>query len=164
MDAMQDKDCSPSQQFECLQRAVNKHKEQMIQCLQGQGITRHLLGLRIIAMMSGEPMPPFFSDVGYKRSTGYVLSTSNVAGFLGGFSPFDDQGTGVCYGINQSYINFSICASTLGPLPNKQSGGGGARGGKTTASVFREELSRALMDIQQVCMLVKRGEDMKAKM
>lgn len=177
---------STQDKYEALCRAVKKHKEQMIQCLQGQGITRHLLGLRITAMMRGETMPSFFSDVAYRRSTGYTLSTSNVSGFLGGFSPFNDQGTGVCYGINKSHINFSICCSTKGPRPVKsmwrrgrrtetettikegRGGGGGGGNGNTdsTAAVFREELVEALLEMQEVCSAAYHSdsEEIKARM
>ena len=55
---------------------------------------------------------------------------------FGGFSPFSEEGIGVCYGIRKDMINFSIVASRNFDA--------------TDAKVFREALARALVDMQQL--------------
>ena len=39
-----------------------KHRELMVQCQDGQGIDRHLLGLYIIALENDIPIPEIFTD------------------------------------------------------------------------------------------------------
>ena len=57
---------------------------------------------------------------------------------FGGFSPFSDDGIGVCYGIRRDMINFSIVASRNFDA--------------TDANVFREALAKALVDMQELCL------------
>lgn len=48
------------------------------QTINGHGIDRHLLGMRLIAQENGLPVPEIFTDPAYKKSTHYNLSTSQV--------------------------------------------------------------------------------------
>lgn len=48
------------------------------QVVQGGGIDRHLLGLKMIAKENGIPLPQLFSDASYTRSMYHHLSTSQV--------------------------------------------------------------------------------------
>ena len=49
-----------------------------MQIVSGQGIDRHLLGLRLIAQEAGMEIPDFFKDEVYSRSSHYCLFTSQV--------------------------------------------------------------------------------------
>ena len=49
-----------------------------IQVVSGQGIDRHLLGLRLTAQEAGMEIPDFFKDEAYSRSSHYCLFTSQV--------------------------------------------------------------------------------------
>ena len=51
-----------------------------MQGVSGQGVDRHLLGLRLIAQEAGMELPDFFKDDAYSRSMNYRLSTSQVSG------------------------------------------------------------------------------------
>lgn len=48
------------------------------QALQGFGVDRHLLGLKMIALENNIPLPDIYYDVAYKRSTHFRISTSQV--------------------------------------------------------------------------------------
>ncbi len=50
-----------------------------IQGISGQGVDRHLLGLRLIAQEAGMEIPDFFKDEAYSRSMYYRISTSQVS-------------------------------------------------------------------------------------
>lgn len=46
--------------------------------MQGLGVDRHLLGLKIAAKELGVELPPLFNDPSYARSTHMRISTSQV--------------------------------------------------------------------------------------
>ena len=50
----------------------------MLQAINGDGIDRHLLGLKLIAIEQGENVPELFMDSAYTQSTHFNLSTSQV--------------------------------------------------------------------------------------
>jgi carnitine O-acetyltransferase len=94
-----------------LRDAIASHNAQMARCTNGQGIDRHLMGLRIQSQLDGEPMPALFDDV-FSRSTTYHLSTSQVhfPRYTGGFSAATADGYGVCYSVQPELLRFSIAA------------------------------------------------------
>ena len=49
-----------------------------MQAISGQGIDRHLLGLKLIATENGIETPGIFKDVAFSRSLHFKLSTSQV--------------------------------------------------------------------------------------
>ena len=51
----------------------------MLQVLQGQGVDRHLLGLKMTAIEHGMNVPDFFMDPLYQNSVYWKLSTSQVS-------------------------------------------------------------------------------------
>lgn len=46
--------------------------------LQGYGVDRHLLGLKLIALENGIEVPKLYSDAGYIKSAHMRISTSQV--------------------------------------------------------------------------------------
>lgn len=87
------------------------HKQLMIEASNGQGVDRHLLGLR--AMLSeGEQHAVFSQDPLFARSMSFDLSTSNVSpGDLYdglGFGPATGEGYGVNYSISKDSIRFCV--------------------------------------------------------
>lgn len=94
-----------------LRDAIASHNAQMARCTNGQGIDRHLMGLRIQSQLNGEPLPALFDDI-YTRSTTYHLSTSQVhfPAYTGGFSAATADGLGVCYSAQPDLLRFSITA------------------------------------------------------
>ena len=59
-------------------KSVKAHSQYTEDVISGKGIDRHLLGLKILAMESGLPVPQLFSDTAYVRSNHFCLSTSQV--------------------------------------------------------------------------------------
>lgn len=107
-----------------------------LEAASGQGIDRHLLGLKILSSLTRntataadtkgtssmststgvENQPavthPLFQSVGYMKSTSFLLSTSNIGStsVWGGFAPSCSNGYGACYNIGTSTITFSLTA------------------------------------------------------
>ena len=87
-----------------LANAIKKHLELMEQCKNNHGCDRHLLGLKILALESGLPLPDLFTDPAFKLSGGdgnFSMSTS-LCGYsevTGGCPPMVYDGYGVFYGI-----------------------------------------------------------------
>ena len=138
---MCDANASDGDKFKALKTAVDSHLAQVKDCLMGQGIDRHLMGLQVLAQMSGmQPRPALFTDKAYRVSSSFVLSTSNIGAtpMFGGFSPFTEDGIGVCYGIRKDMINFSIVANHNFDA--------------TDAATFRDNLTKSLIDMQELCL------------
>lgn len=93
-----------------LMAAVEAHNRQMMQCTNGQGIDRHMFGLRILAAANGLDEPAVFADECFKRASTFKLSTSQVHFplYTGGFSAVTTDGYGVCYSAQPSVLRFSI--------------------------------------------------------
>ncbi|XP_078621988.1 peroxisomal carnitine O-octanoyltransferase-like isoform X1 [Branchiostoma floridae x Branchiostoma japonicum] len=97
-------------------RALKKHVELMEEAKSGNGIDRHLMGLQILAMQNGLPMPAIFTDPAYVKSGGggnYVLSTS-LTGYnvtpLGNVPPMVPHGYGSFYKIDNDRFTIAMTA------------------------------------------------------
>ena len=64
-------------------RAVKRHIEYAKWAADGQGVDRHLFGLRKV-LREGEEMPAMFTDAAFARTSHWELSTSQLS------SPFID--------------------------------------------------------------------------
>lgn len=99
-----------------LAKAMKEHMDWLSACSSGKGVDRHLMGLRIAAAEAGEPQPLFFEDVGYKLSSHFELSTSNMSkpgiarptADFSGFGAPSRNSYGVCYDIGNEYISMII--------------------------------------------------------
>lgn len=72
--------------YNALQSALQAHRKYMMDAVQGKGCDRHMLGLRILCMEQGLPLPKVFSDTSFSLANYFLLSTSNMpaATFTGG--------------------------------------------------------------------------------
>jgi len=61
-----------------LRKAISSQTRYMGWALEGQGVDRHLLGLRL-CIKDGETKPAIFSDPAYSKSCHWSLSTSQIA-------------------------------------------------------------------------------------
>jgi carnitine O-acetyltransferase len=108
------------QLYALLKRASDAHLKYMEEATQGKGVDRHLLGLKLSCLESGQPLHPLFADPVVSESTTYRLSTSNIGGYqyiYGGFGKAVPDGYGVCYMPSQDNVYFTIvsgraCTST----------------------------------------------------
>lgn len=83
------------------------------QVLAGNGVDRHLLGLKLQALEKNIKPHEFFKSVGYVRSSSFKLSTSQVPtkheGFMG-YGPSDPDGYGICYNPRPDDIIMSVAS------------------------------------------------------
>ena len=63
---------------EALIKAIEGHNTYAKMAVQGQGVDRHLQGLKMAATEMGRPIPELYKDPGYVRSSRMRLSTSQV--------------------------------------------------------------------------------------
>lgn len=61
-----------------LKDAVKAHKDYTVMAMSGEGIDRHLLGLKLIARENNIPIPDFYNDESFIKSTHFRISTSQV--------------------------------------------------------------------------------------
>nr|CAD7199794.1 unnamed protein product [Timema douglasi] len=127
------------EKYRALLAAINYHKNYAIECVNGHGVDRHLLGLKLIAVENGLEVPALFKDPAYIRSTHFRISTSQVPmrsdGVLS-FGPVVPDGYGICYNPRNLNINFSISAFRSHP--------------ETSAKKFQEALYKSLQDMHDV--------------
>eukprot|EP00058_Branchiostoma_floridae_P008199 XP_002593687.1 hypothetical protein BRAFLDRAFT_107668 [Branchiostoma floridae] len=102
-----------SEKVALLRRAVEGHKKYAQETVSGQGIDRHLLGLKLIAVEAGLDVPDLFVDSTYQQAMHFKLSTSQVPSKYDSllcFGPVVPDGYGVCYNPAQDHLNFCISA------------------------------------------------------
>lgn len=109
-----DAECATkAQKKEMLIKAINAHKELAGQAVVGQGVDRHLFGLKMIAQSEGMELPELYKDVGYTRSAYFNLTSSQVpfksASFMC-YGPVVPDGYGCCYNPRPKDILFA-CSS-----------------------------------------------------
>lgn len=103
--------------LELFRKAVSAHTGNTLECMQGRGIDRHLLGLYFMALKNNIDVSKIglFSDKAYALSSqGFKLSTSQVsvtkARLRGGFGPVHPEGYGVNYSIYKDCLYFTVTA------------------------------------------------------
>lgn len=69
---------SDAEKVRLLKEAVNGHKNYTTMAMQGSGVDRHLMGLKLIAKENGYAVPELYADDGFVKSTNYRISTSQV--------------------------------------------------------------------------------------
>ncbi|KAJ3337352.1 Carnitine O-acetyltransferase mitochondrial [Gonapodya sp. JEL0774] len=88
----------------------------MASCQSGNGIDRHLLGLRLL-LYPDEPIPEFFKDPAYALSKHWTLSTSQIPSdwFTGyGWGEVAPDGFGVAYMVRPDSYWFNVTGLTGG--------------------------------------------------
>lgn len=65
-----------------LREAVKSHKDYTVMAMSGEGVDRHLFGLKITAIENNIELPELYKDDGFVQSTHFRLSTSQVNGFF----------------------------------------------------------------------------------
>lgn len=122
-----------------LREAVNSHRNFTNMALQGQGVDRHLLGLKLMAIENNRPIPTFFSSKPFVKSSTFLISTSQVAtnnkAFMCYGSPLK-EGYGCCYNPRANDI-FLACSCWKSFE-------------KTNAEHFAECISSALDEMQEL--------------
>ncbi|XP_046961406.1 carnitine O-acetyltransferase-like isoform X1 [Vanessa cardui] len=137
--AMLDERAAPRDKLAAMHGAVKAHKDYTVQALQGLGVDRHLLGLKLIAIENGIELPKLYSDTGYVRSAHMRISTSQVACRCDGFmcyGPLVADGYATCYNPRDDDVNFATAAFAAHP--------------DTASATYRAALEHALTDMHDV--------------
>ncbi|XP_065321965.1 carnitine O-acetyltransferase-like isoform X1 [Gordionus sp. m RMFG-2023] len=110
--------------YPLLKKALEKHSSLAKEAMDGQGVDRHLLGLKIIsASMPGAEkfhgrLLEIFTDIAYSKSRYFSLSTSQVSNshdsfmFYGPANVNDYKSYGFCYNPRKEAINYAISLSS----------------------------------------------------
>lgn len=115
---MSDPNTSTEQRIDLLKKAVNSHKNYVNEAVNGQGIDRHLLGLKLAAIKSGMNVPDLHMDQTYTTSVHFKISTSQVPSKEEAvlvFGPVVPNGYGLCYNPQETQIIFGCSAFNNSP-------------------------------------------------
>ncbi|CAK1549845.1 unnamed protein product [Leptosia nina] len=127
------------EKLNALKKAVSAHKDYTVMALQGFGVDRHLLGLKLIAVENGFEVPKLYSDPAYTRSAHMRISTSQVACKCDGFmcyGPLVDNGYATCYNPRNDDVNFATAAFRAHP--------------DTSCEAYRQALESSLRDMHDL--------------
>ena len=110
---MDDPGCTAQRKRQALLTALQTHDKLMSEARNGQGCDRHLMGLKLIALENGLPIPELFSDKAFDASGGngnFILSTSTTGfnGMSGGTSAMCPEGYGCYYSFDSNKIWFWV--------------------------------------------------------
>lgn len=109
--AMTDGTKTAAEKAAALRVAIQAHRKYTDDVVSGNGIDRHLLGLKLIAKEHGLDVPELLTDDVYNSSVNWQMSTSQVASKTGGllcFAPVVPNGYGLCYNPMEDKLLFSI--------------------------------------------------------
>lgn len=109
--AMLDANIKPMDKRDLLAAAVNAHKKYTVDAVNGFGVDRHLMGLKLIAKENNIPLPDFYSDKAYTKSQHFCLTSSQVATKCPGFMCYGavvEDGYGICYNPRDNDIYYGI--------------------------------------------------------
>ncbi|KAJ1724634.1 Carnitine O-acetyltransferase mitochondrial [Coemansia erecta] len=110
--AMADATVSNDGRVQLFRQALARHTQLTREAVEGQGVDRHLLGLRM-SIHPGEQKPEIFSDPAYEYSSHWYLSTSQISSenFTSyGWSEVSPKGYGIAYNIRKESLLIHITA------------------------------------------------------
>ncbi|KAF5360627.1 hypothetical protein D9756_004610 [Leucocoprinus leucothites] len=91
-------------------KAVSRHIQYSSWAADGQGVDRHLFGLKRM-LKDGEPLPEIYKDETFAKSSHWELSTSQLSSkFLEGwgYGEVVEDGFGLSYAIGDEYVRWTI--------------------------------------------------------
>ncbi|KAK2146561.1 hypothetical protein LSH36_599g00000, partial [Paralvinella palmiformis] len=117
------------------------HLRESTEVIKGQGIDRHFLGLKLIALENGIDLSKLLTDPVFESSCYWQLSTSQVptkSENILCFAPVVPDGYGVCYNPMEKSMLFAVSAWNSCP--------------DTNAAKLYSHLKEALIDAQDILM------------
>ncbi|KAH6564636.1 hypothetical protein BASA62_007786 [Batrachochytrium salamandrivorans] len=105
----------PAVKGEMGRQAIASQSSYMAAAVDGRGVDRHLLGLRLL-IKPGEPKPSLFTDPAYAASCHWNLSTSQVTseyydGY--GWGEVVSDGYGIAYQVKDDAFHFNLVSLFL---------------------------------------------------
>ncbi|KAG0171267.1 Carnitine O-acetyltransferase mitochondrial [Apophysomyces sp. BC1034] len=110
--AMENPTLANEQKIAAFRTAVRAQGAYMADSVNGQGVDRHLFGLKN-SLLPNEPKPALFSDPAYSYSSHWYLSTSQLSSeyFEGyGWGQVVNDGFGVAYMIKANALQFNVAS------------------------------------------------------
>lgn len=111
--AFDDPSVSREAKLQLLREAVDTHTALTGRVLNGLGIDRHLLALKLQAINEGMSIPKIFMDTAYGLATHWKLRTGQIPANTDSvmcFGPLVPDGYAVCYNPQADHVHFSITA------------------------------------------------------
>lgn len=113
--AMEDPSVSLKVKGELGRKAIASQGSYMASAVEGHGVDRHLLGLRLL-IQPNEKKPSIFTDVAYSRSSHWNLSTSQITseyydGY--GWGEVVADGYGIAYQVKNNSLEFNLVSQHL---------------------------------------------------
>lgn len=111
--AFDDPSIPREEKLQLFRDAVEAYAALTDQALKGQGIDRHLLGLKLQAIEQGLSIPKIFMDTGYGLATHWKLRTGQVPANTDSvmcFGPLVPDGYAICYNPQADHVHFSVTA------------------------------------------------------
>uniref|UniRef100_A0A8C1ATW9 Carnitine O-acetyltransferase n=1 Tax=Cyprinus carpio carpio TaxID=630221 RepID=A0A8C1ATW9_CYPCA len=107
------KQVQKSEKAALLEEAIKVHRKHTHMAIHGQGIERHMLGLRMIAIEDLTSLPDIFMDTSFAVASHFNLYTSQVGSktdCVMCLGPMVPDGYGICYNPMDDHINFAVTA------------------------------------------------------
>ncbi|EJC98006.1 acyltransferase ChoActase/COT/CPT [Fomitiporia mediterranea MF3/22] len=114
VEAMLDPNRTDAYRSQLFKRAIARHLQYSTWAADGQGVDRHLFGLKKM-LREDEPLPEIFSDPAYSLTSHWELSTSQLSSpFLDGwgYGEVVPNGYGLSYSIGDDYIRWTITSQS----------------------------------------------------
>ncbi|XP_026155629.1 carnitine O-acetyltransferase b [Mastacembelus armatus] len=111
--AFDDPSVSREAKLQLFREAVDAYTALTDLALNGHGIDRHLLGLKLQAIEEGMSIPKIFMDTAYGLATHWKLRTGQVPANTDSvmcFGPLVPDGYAICYNPQADHVHFSITA------------------------------------------------------
>ncbi|KAJ3608692.1 hypothetical protein NHX12_023223 [Muraenolepis orangiensis] len=108
-----DPNVSREAKLQLFREAVDVYSALTDRALHGQGLDRHLLGLKLQAIEEGLSIPKVFMDTAYGLATHWRLRTGQVPSNTDSvmcFGPLVPDGYAVCYNPQADHVHFSVTA------------------------------------------------------
>ncbi|KAI0333740.1 acyltransferase ChoActase/COT/CPT [Cubamyces sp. BRFM 1775] len=109
-EAMLDPKQTDEQRAALFRKAVSRHLQYAAWAADGQGVDRHLFGLKK-CLKEGEPLPEIYKDEAFAKTSHWELSTSQLSSpYLDGwgYGEVVPDGYGLSYSIGDNYIRWTI--------------------------------------------------------
>lgn len=109
-EAMLNPQATVAQRADLFRKAVARHLQYAAWAADGQGVDRHLFGLKKM-LKDGEPTPAIYSDPAFSKTNHWELSTSNLSSPCldgWGYGEVVPDGYGLSYSIGDEYIRWTI--------------------------------------------------------
>ncbi|XP_072051499.1 carnitine O-acetyltransferase-like [Amphiura filiformis] len=95
--------------------AIDSHKQYTNWAITGNGVDRHLLALKLMALERSDNLPEFFQDIAYTKSSHFTVLSSQVNLQLAigtCFAPEYRDGNSLCYNVQDNNIFFTVGSFT----------------------------------------------------